>query len=137
MGLEERLRTFGYEGQPEVTSAVLDAVWALKAHDLTPDQLKLAMELLSADGYKELTTAPTYSEDDWMDFDYGNVKPGAYVRVKPHSYDSDLGAKHNGRIGVLLNIAGRRCMLRYLGTRGRTSMRHPIGNLQSLRYGVQ
>lgn len=135
--LQKKLESSGYASRPEVLSAVLDAVYALKAHNLSDGDLRLSMEILSVSGYQELLEFRGYSEEDWQDFDYGNVKPGSYVRVKPDSYDSETGKSHNGRVGILLNISGRRCTVRYLGTKGATSMKHPISNLQSLKYGVE
>lgn len=135
--LLKKLEDSGYSGHPEVINAVLDAVYALKAHNLSDQDLVLSMELLSGPGYQELQEFRGYSNSDWQDFDYGNVKPGSYVKVKENSYDSDTGRLHNGRVGILMNISGRRCTVRYLGTKGLSSMKHPIANLQSLKYGVQ
>lgn len=133
----EKLEALGYSPNSPVFSAVLDVVASISIHNLTEEQEREVLNLVSPQGMVEILDTPLYEEDAWVDFDYGNVKIGDYVRVKPKSYDSDSGLKHNSRVGVLLNLKARRCTVRYIGINSKSTMQHPIGNLQSLKYSVQ
>lgn len=137
MNLKDRLISYGMGDRPEVLRAVSDAILAIEHHDLSREDLNLTLDLLSSSGYKELTNSPVFSDEDWGQFNYGGVKPGDYVKVKKNMYDSSTGLAHNDRVGVVLNISARRVSVRYLGTRGRATMTHPIDNLLSLKHSVQ
>lgn len=133
----ETLKGLGYvEGSP-VFSAVMDALVSVSAHDLTPSEKDTVLDLISSTGQKEIHSLPNERDYTWVEFDYGNVKPGNYVRVLDDAYDSITGVQHNGRMGVLLNLSGRRATVRYIGINSSASLRHPIDKLQSLRYSVQ
>ena len=135
--LSEKLESLGLLQSSAVTSAVSDVLATLSMHNLTENQEREVLDLISSKGLSEIIETPLFSDDAWVDFDYGNVKIGDYVRVKPNVYDSDTGSKHNSRVGVLVTIRARRCTVRYLGINHVYPMQHPIRNLQSLKHGVQ
>lgn len=135
--LPERLESIGIKkSSPEVFDAVVELVMALRARNMSEQDLRLTLELVGS-GYDEIADYPLYDDESWMDFDYGNVKPGDYVKVKSNAYDSPTGIKHNNRVGRITNISGRRVHVRYLGTSRVSEMTHPIANLQTLVYGLQ
>ena len=135
--LPERLESLGIKkSSPEVFDAVLELVTTLRVRGMSEDDLRLTLELVSS-GYDEIQGYPIYDEDSWMDFDYGNVKPGDYVKVRGGIYETPTGMKHNNRVGRITNISGRRVNVRYLGTSRVSDMTHPIANLQTLKYGLQ
>lgn len=135
--LPERLESLGIKkSSPEVFDAVVELIMALRARGMGDQDLRLTLELVGS-GYDEISGYPMYDENSWMDFDYGNVKPGDYVKVKSDAYTSTTGAKHNDRVGRITNISGRRVHVRYLGTSRVSEMSHPIANLQTLNYGLQ
>lgn len=133
----ERLESLGIKkSSPEVFDAVRELITALRVRNMVEEDLKLTLELISY-GYDEVMDYPILSEEEWTDFDYGNTKPGDYVKVKSGSYNSPNGIKHNDRVGRITNISGRRVHVRYLGTSKVSDMSHPIANLQSPKYGIQ
>lgn len=135
--LPERLESLGIkESSPEVFDAVKELVTALRLRNMSEHDLRLTLELVSS-GYNEIINYPMYSDDYWVDFDYGNIKPGDYVKVRDGIYNSPTGLKHNGRVGRITNISGRRVHVRYIGTTRVSDMHHPISNLQTLKYGIQ
>lgn len=133
----EKLESLGHSKGSPVFSAVMDAVASISVHQLSELQESEVLSLISPQGMFELVDTPLFSDDAWMEFDYGNAKPGDYVRVEPDAYDSVTGVNHNSRVGVLLYVKARRCTVRYIGINSTSTMHHPIGKLQSLKYGVQ
>lgn len=132
----EKLESVGYKAGSNVHEAVSDALVAIEQHKLSQDEYAAILDLLSKFGRDTLGHYPSYGDDLWQEFNYGNVKVGDYVRVRHDAYDSDTGKPHNGKVGVLLNVSGRRCTVRYIGLRGVSKMFHPIDNLESLKHGV-
>lgn len=135
--IAEKLLALGYSKNSPEFLAIMDALVAISLYNLNDTQLKTVLDLLSSSGYMEVINTPLYSDEAWEDFNYGNIVVGDYVRVKPGSYDSELGSNHNGLVGTLINIKARRCTVRYIGRKGVSTMQHPIQNLQSLKHGVQ
>lgn len=131
--LTNKLISLGYSENSPVFLATMDALISLTAHELTSAEKNIVLDLVSSFGFNEVDSSPLFYDDAWIDFDYGNVRIGDYIRVKDGAYDSLTGEAHNGRVGVLLNLSGRRASVRYLGIRSKSRMSHPIGNLQSLR----
>lgn len=127
----------GYSPDSEVYKAVSDIIVALGQHDLLPDEKETVLDLVSRLGRQDLLGFPGYTEDDWGDFDYGNARPGHYVRVRPDTYDSPTGKVHNGLVGVVVRISGRRCTVRYLANPESSPMTHPIQNIQSIKTVVR
>lgn len=133
----ERLKAIGLKkSSPEVFDAVTELITALRVRDMTEEDLKLTLEIISY-GFEEINSFNIFDGNLWMDFDYGNTKPGDYVKVKDNSYDSPTGTNHNGRVGRITNISGRRVHVRYLGTSRVSDMTHPISHLQSPKHGLQ
>ena len=135
--LSEKLKSLGFSPGSNIYSAIMDVSATISMHKLSKEDTNTVLNLVGGSNLHEIDNYPMYSNDSWVDFDYGNVRVGDYIRVKPDSYDSDTGAKHNGRVGLLVNISARRCTVRYLGIHHISTMQHPIGNLQSLKHGVQ
>lgn len=131
----EKLKSLGISGK------LLDVLLELRAvidlHGLSEHESSQLLDIISSTGMEEVNKLSLLSEDSWGDFEYGNTIPGDYVRVRPDSYDSITGHKHNGRVGKITNISGRRVRIRYLGIKQSSSMDHPISNLQSPKHGIQ
>lgn len=132
----ERVEALGHKAGSPVHSALSDALVAMDQHNLTPDELEAVLDLISSSGRAEISQLPHTTEGSWVDFDYGNVRSGDYVKVRPDAYDSDTGAVHNGLVGVLLRVSNRRCTVRYLGRQATSPMQHPIDNLLSMNRRV-
>ena len=136
--LRDRVEKLGIrESRPEVYGALIDVLTVLRLRNLDYQECKEILDLISERGRNEIMNFPLLEDEDWQDFDYGNAKVGHYVRVKPYAYDSSTGQKHNGRLGRVLNISGRRVLVQYIGISGYSDMHHPIGMLQSPKYGIQ
>lgn len=133
--LLDALKKAGIPETSKIYQLMYDILLIVEYNEVSSNDLQAVLQLLSYDGSYELsnTKIPT----QWSEFDYGNAKIGSLVKVKEDAYTSETGLRHNGRIGFLLDISGRRCLIRYLGTRGKSDMRHPIDNLQSPKYGVE
>jgi hypothetical protein len=133
----ELRRTVGSLGySQDVTNAVVAAAVALDQYPLSDADKGAVFELLSDAGRKKLGDLPEkLVTGRWReDFDYGNVKIGDYVRVRPGAYDSDTGSKHNGKVGVLASVAARLATVEYIGDGNGRVIKHPISNLQSLMW---
>lgn len=118
----------------EVVSALTSMASVLDKHKLTDAQKDTVFALLSDAGRESVKDVPEKAlKGEWRDFDYGNVTIGNYVRVKPDAYDSESGAKHNGRVGILKYMAHNRCTVDYVGAELGEAMAHPMTNLESLR----
>jgi hypothetical protein len=130
--LQELYASIG--AQPEVVTAMVSLAVVLDRQGLTADQKLLVYNLLSEAGRDSLKKVPEkVVAGEWKDFDYGNVKIGDYVRVKPDAYDSPSGMKHNGRVGILKYMAHNRCTVDYIGEDLGNAMKHPMEMLDSLR----
>jgi len=120
--------------RPEIVDAVVSLATVLDRHELTDSQKETVFELLSKAGQESMRKVPEkVITGNWGEFDYGNVKIGDYVRVKPDAYDSASGAKHNGRVGILKHMSHNRCVVEYVGAEGGESLAHPMSNLESVR----
>lgn len=119
---------------PEVVSALTSLASVLDKHELTDEEKDTVFALLSDAGRESVKEVPEkVLTGEWRDFDYGNVTIGNYVRVKTDAYDSESGAKHNGRVGILKYMAHNRCTVEYVGAELGDAMAHPMNNLESLR----
>jgi hypothetical protein len=122
----------------KIVKAAIAVSLTLDSFDLTVEERQIVTDLVGRDGDQAIRDFPLFGEDAWMDeFDYGNDKVGAIVRVKPDAYDSPTGQLHNGLVGVLLSLSGYKADVRYIGLATGNQMRHPKENLQSLRHGVK
>lgn len=136
--MEEILRTIpdlGFDEKSKVYKTLYDIFSILSYNNITDEERNIISQLLGGSGYSEISSISVPNR--WMEFDYGNVKTGAIVKVKEDAYSSETGQLHNGRVGFVLDISGRRCLVRYAGTRGKSEMRHPIDKLLSPKYGVE
>lgn len=136
--LRKRVEKLGLrESNPDVYGALIDVLTVLRMRNLSEEESQQVLDLISEKGRDEILDFPVLEDEHWQDFDYGNVKTGHYVRVKPWAYDSLSGMKHNSRVGRVVNISGRRVLVQYLGISGVSDIHHPIGMLQSPKYGLQ
>lgn len=135
--LRTRLINLGYGGYRGDDKDVVDALIAvhltLESYKLRPEAQSVVFDLLSREGRASLANTPVWDEDSWEDFNYGNVKQGEFVRVKPDAYDSDSGARHNGLVGKMTYMSGRVCTVEYIGLATGNSHKHPMEKLQSLK----
>lgn len=136
--MEEILRAIhdlGFDEKSRVYKSLYDILSILSYNSITEEERNIISQLLGDFGYSEISNISIPSR--WMEFDYGNIKAGAVVKVKEDAYSSETGQLHNGRVGFVLDISGRRCLIRYAGTLGKAEMRHPIDKLLSPKYGVE
>jgi hypothetical protein len=135
--LRSRLVALGYGGYRGDDKKVIDALIAvhltLESYKLSGQAQETVLALLSRDGRASLSNVPDWDEDSWTDFDYGNVKQGEFVRVKPDAYDSESGSRHNGLVGVMQFMKSRVCTVDYIGLATGNSHKHPMEKLQSLK----
>jgi hypothetical protein len=130
--LRRHYEAIGYGG--EILEALVSVAVVLDKYDLTDRQKDIVCNLLSEAGRETLKALPQkVYQGEWEPFNYGNVKLGDYVRVRPGTYDSDTGSLHNGLVGKLAHMAGRRCQVEYLGEASGRSIRHPMESLDSLK----
>lgn len=133
-GLRAKLEALGFDGTHKDDESVIQALVAvhltLESLNLSKDAERAILDLLSDTEWESL---PDISESSWQDFDYGNVKLFDLVRVKPDAYDSDTGAKHNSLVGILTDMRGGQCTVKYIGLASRNSQRHPKEKLDSLK----
>lgn len=134
---QQKMDQAGFSSRSKMYWAVSDMLTALDQWELSEDEKSQAMNLLSGFGRNDLAMYPPYGDNVWDKFDYGNVRPGDYIKVKPDAYDSEHGSKHNGRVGVATHISGRRCRVRYLTETNPSYMHHPIENLLSVKYMIK
>lgn len=136
-GLREKLESIGYSGLRESDESLVQALVAvhltLESLELSEAAQGVVLDLLSTTGRKALESTPVFGGDAWRDFDYGNVKLGEYVRVKPDAYDSESGNRHNGLVGVLTYMTGGKCTVKYIGLASGNSQPHPMEKLDSLK----
>ena len=132
MNLIEKIQELGYSDK--VASAVFDVIVTLDSFEFSDKELEDVFDLLSNHGMSELESVPNFTEDMWEPFSYGNVRPGDFIRVSKNAYDSPTGEVHNGRVGILVTISGRRCTVRYIGVNRLATITHPIDNLESIKF---
>lgn len=140
MGLESflgKVEAIGHKPGSPVHSAVSDALVAMNQHNLSPEDWEAVLDVISSSGRNELDRFPHVGSDMWEEFNYGNVVVGDYVRVRPDAYTSETGSVHNGLVGLVLRVSGRRCSVRYLGRQAGSPMQHPIDSLTSMKRTVQ
>lgn len=131
----DSLTNAGIETDSEMYHAIIDAAVALSNRQLNSDQIKYALGFISEYGLNQMENTLTIPDEAWAPFDYGNVRVGEYVKVKPDAYDSATGWVHNGRLGVVTNVSGRRCTVRYLtNTDPDATQQHPLDKLLSIRF---
>lgn len=130
--LQRHYESIGYGG--DIVSALVSVAVVLDKYDLSDHDRDVVCNLLSEAGRGKLSQLPEkVVTGAWEPFNYGNVRIGDYVRVRPGSYDSDTGKLHNGLVGKLLHMASRQCIVDYLGEAAGRQIRHPMENLDSLR----
>lgn len=118
----------------EIVNAVVSLATVLDRHNLSDADKETVFRLLSDAGQESLQEVPEkVITGEWRDFDYGNVQIGDYVRIKPDAYDSESGAKHNGRVGILQHMSHNRCTVAYVGAEVGEGLAHPMSNLESVR----
>lgn len=136
-GLRAKLASLGYSGLRESDESLVQALVAVKLTlstlELSQGAQEAVLDLLSADGRQALGATPLFEEDQWMSFDYGNVKIGDFVRVKPDAYDSESGSRHNGLVGILVHMNAGKCTVKYIGRASGNKQPHPMEKLDSIR----
>ena len=136
-GLREKLESLGYTGLRETDESLIQALVAvhltLQTFDLPKAAQEAVLDLLSGSGRQAIEESPAFKEDDWVDFDYGNVKLRDFVRVKTDAYDSETGSRHNGLVGILLEMTRGICTVKYLGLAANNQIRHPMEKLDSVK----
>lgn len=137
--LEDRLIAIGFDddhpdGQ-KIRETLLAVAVTIDHYDLSEIGMEAVSELISAAGRRRLREVPqsVLNGSDWEDFAYGNIKVGDFVRVKRDAYDSPTGIVHNGLVGILGFVSGRRCTVNYIGLQSGTTLRHPMDKLESLK----
>lgn len=135
--IRSRMIALGYGDYRGDDKKAIDAIIAvhltLESYKLSDTGQELVFNMLSKYGRESLKNTPDWDNDSWQDFDYGNVKQGEFVRVKPDAYDSESGARHNGLVGVLQYMKSRVCTVDYIGLATGNSHKHPMEKLQSLK----
>lgn len=135
--LREKLEALGYSGLREDDESLIQALVAvhltLETFELSEAARGAVLDFLSSKGQETLNGVPDWSEESWKDFDYGNVKLGDFVRVKTDAYDSSTGSHHNGLVGILVDMANRKCLVKYLGLTSNNTYPHPMEKLDSLK----
>lgn len=129
------IKIVGLEGSKE-QEALLSLFATLAACDLSKEQARQVLEIFSTEGLQQLQDTPEHVlKAEWRDdFYYGNVKIGDYVRVKQGVYpESETGARHEGRVGILISMVNYRCTVRYIGLHAGNTMIHPMKNLESMK----
>jgi len=129
-----KMTVAGVETDSDLYNALSEAIVVLSAWNLNEAELKFAMSLISEYGLEQLDNLPLIPEDAWVPFDYGNARPGEFVKVAPNAYDSPTGSVHNNRLGIITEVSGHRASVRYITDEVHTNMRHPISRLLSLKY---
>lgn len=130
--LEKTLRALGHS--EKTVAAVVSATVSMDKYGLSDDEKYAAYSLMSTVGFEALRKLPEAVVDgEWIDFDYGNVIIGDYVRVKKDAYTSVSGVNHNGKVGQLVKMYGGKCTIEYIGLDTGTSMPHPWQLLDSLK----
>ena len=130
--LEKRLQALGHNDN--VVSALVSAMVSIDKYDLSDTEKYELYSLLSATGFEAVRSLPdAVAEGKWVDFDYGNVTFGDFIRVKKDAYTSASGVKHNGKVGRLTYMHGGKCMIKYIGLDTGDDMAHPMTSLESLK----
>lgn len=121
----------------KAADAIIAVLLTLSTFEMDDDTKTTVLNLISSHGLRSIKSTPFFVEEDWKDFDYGNVKIGDFVRVKKDAYDSVTGAKHNGLVGVLKFMKSGQCSVDYIGLASGNTMKHPKERLESLKRSVQ
>lgn len=130
--LRDTYEALGYRG--ELVEALVSLAVVLDKYNLTDEEKEVAYNLLSEAGRKKLAELPErLIWKQWEPFNYGNVRIGDYVRVRPGAYDSATGSRHNGLVGKLVYMANRTCSISYLGEAAGREIRHPMELIDSLK----
>lgn len=133
-----KMTNAGVETDSDVYWALSSAFVALSSWNLSPDEMKYALSFISEYGLTQLDNTPLIPDEAWAEFDYGNARVGEFIKVKEDAYDSPTGFVHNGRLGLLVDVSGRRGLVKYItDPDAGTTHRHPIGKLLSLKYMVK
>lgn len=139
--LIEKLSVIGYDGShpndDKIKEALLAVAVTLDSYNLPEEVEEVVIDLLTKEVRNKIEHLPDIQEDSWENFNYGNVSVGHFVRVKKDAYDSPLGEKHNGLVGVLSYMAAGRCTVNYIGLSSGKSHKHAKEKLESLKLGVQ
>lgn len=130
--LRSHYEAIGYGGS--VVDALVSVAVVLDKYDLDLHDRDVVCNLLSEAGRAGMSALPigVYT-GEWEPFNYGNVKIGDYVRVRPGTYDSETGKRHNGLVGRLTYMAGHQCAVDYLGEASGRTIRHAMESLDSLK----
>lgn len=136
--LRDRITAMGYDGSHEDDAKIREVLLSIAIMfddaNLSESQQNVVLDLISQKGREALKKLPEKAiKSRWENFNYGNVKLGDYVRVKKNAYDSKWGEKHNGLVGILSEMGGGRCTVKYLGLSTGSVMIHPKENLESLK----
>lgn len=135
--LRAKLESIGYTGLRETDESLIQALVAvhltIESFDLSKDAQKAVLSFLSEVGQASLDIPAEVKEAGWEDFNYGNVRFGDHVRVKKDAYDSDTGSRHNGLVGILTDMRGGICTVKYYGLATGNTMRHPMDKLESIK----
>ena len=126
-----------YPDGAKAADAIIAVLLTLSRYDMDDDTKTTVLNIISSRGLRAVKSFPRIVEEDWKDFDYGNVKIGDFVRVKKDAYDSVTGARHNGLVGVLKFMKGGQCSVDYIGVASENTMKHPKERLESLKRSVQ
>lgn len=130
--LEERLLQLGHT--ENMTLAMVSAVVSIDKYALSDAEKYALYSLLSETGFEALRGLPeAVIKGEWIDFDYGNMNFGDYVRVKKDAYTSPSGVNHNGKVGKIFAMSGGKCTIDYVGLDTGRAMPHPWQLLDSLK----
>jgi hypothetical protein len=83
-----------------VGKAVLKMLETWESLDLTPEQARQSLEILSSVGLGH-SLVVVNKDEVWVDVRRGDIKVGDQVRVMHDAFDGDMGSLHNGRRGVV------------------------------------
>lgn len=137
MKIKEKLKKAGYTEDSIVYRTVLDIEFILGNKAISPEERSEIISIFTSRFRNDLETVSTYSEEDWRDYDYGNVSINEYVRVKKDAYDSSSGKAHNGKVGRLVKSDGKRVTVKYLATGRSKTHTHPENMLECLKWDVK
>ena len=66
----------------KAADAIIAVLLTLSAFDMDDDTKTTVLNIISSRGLRAVKSFPRIVEEDWKDFDYGNVKIEDCVRVK-------------------------------------------------------
>lgn len=130
--LETKLEALGHS--EKIVQAIVSAMASIDKYGLSEDEKHAVYSLLSNIGMEALESLPeAVAKGEWVDFDYGNVQPGDYVRVKKDAYTAPSAVNHNGLVGRLSHGYAGRFVINYIGLDTGKGFPHPMANLESLK----